>query len=286
MPAATAGRKRRRQYGLPSLHGLADVSATLRAARPRGPWKFRESRDDRPAEVRHGSDLNLLIHEHGDTVADGTRLSRSCVTMKTVRPKLLLQVADQADRRRRRRWDRGPPWARPGTGSRDRAPARGPARRAFMPPDSSDGYFAPASAAQADQLDLQRRQLVLQLRAGRLVCSFIGTWTFSATVSELNSAPLWNSTPQRSCSSSAAGVVQFRRVLAQHDDLAGTGPDQADDRAQQHGLAGARTADHTQHFAPLNVEIEVVVNHLHAELGPQSANRNDGRCRRLHDQAA
>src|SRR5262249_28942392 len=50
---------------------------------------------------------------------------------------------------------------------------------------------------------------------------------------------------------------------------------QSDDRAQQHRLAGARTADHAQHLAPADIEIEPVMDHLLAEAGDEAANRND-----------
>ena len=49
----------------------------------------------------------------------------------------------------------------------------------------------------------------------------------------------------------------------------------ADDGAQKHGLAGARAADDAQHFAAINVEIEMVVDDLGTEAGDQAADADD-----------
>ena len=41
---------------------------------------------------------------------------------------------------------------------------------------------------------------------------------------------------------------------------------QPDDRTQKHGLPSARSTDNTQHFTAPDIEVEVVVDHLLAEL--------------------
>ena len=50
---------------------------------------------------------------------------------------------------------------------------------------------------------------------------------------------------------------------------------EADDGAQQHRLAGARAADHAQHFAAIDVEIEMIVQELVAEAVDQAAHLDD-----------
>ena len=48
-------------------------------------------------------------------------------------------------------------------------------------------------------------------------------------------------------------------------------PIEADDGAQQHGLAGARSADQPDHLAAKYVEVEIVVNDVVAELRAHAA---------------
>ena len=68
----------------------------------------------------------------------------------------------------------------------------------------------------------------------------------------------------------AADVLRFvlvaaDHVLAEHFDFAGLGRLQADDRAQQHRLAGARAADHAEDLAAADGQVEIVVDDLLAE---------------------
>src|SRR5262249_24395101 len=44
-------------------------------------------------------------------------------------------------------------------------------------------------------------------------CSLSGTWIFSASVNELNNAPSWNSTPQRTSASRAVDVPKVSTFL-------------------------------------------------------------------------
>ena len=78
------------------------------------------------------------------------------------------------------------------SGSRARARAR-PARLR-MPPESSDGYFEQAKAGNPT-MPIFTPVISSINSLGRSVYSFIGTWMFCPTVSELNRAPSWNSTP-------------------------------------------------------------------------------------------
>ena len=105
--------------------------------------------------------------------------------------------------------------------------------------------------------------------------SRIGTSTFSATVRVENSAPFWNSTPQRRRMFLASSSSRPTIDLAEHVDLALVRRLQADDRAQQHRLAGARAADHAENLAAADVEVEVVVDDLLAEAVAQAAHRDD-----------
>ena len=50
---------------------------------------------------------------------------------------------------------------------------------------------------------------------------------------------------------------------------------EADDGAQQHRFARARSADHAQHFAALHIQIEMIVDDLAAEAVHQPAHADD-----------
>ena len=95
---------------------------------------------------------------------------------------------------------------------------------------------------------------------------------FCITVSELNSAPSWNSTPQR-CSSSRSSVVARRAATSRPSTsiLPPCGRLQPDDRAQQHRLAAAGAADDAEDLAAPHVEVEAVMHGLRAEAGYQAA---------------
>ncbi len=71
------------------------------------------------------------------------------------------------------------------------------------------------------------------------------------------------------------GVGRVGHLGAEHPDRAGGGTDQADDGAQEDRLAGAGAADDAQYLAPVEVEIEVLVHDMGAELGPQVAHLDD-----------
>ena len=66
-------------------------------------------------------------------------------------------------------------------------------------------------------------------------------------------------------------AVHAARVRAEHLDLAGAQRIEADDGAQQHRLAGARAADQPDHLAAEDVEVEMVVDDVVAELGAHVA---------------
>src|SRR6185295_18496812 len=68
----------------------------------------------------------------------------------------------------------------------------------------------------------------------------------------------------------AADVLRFLLVatdhrLAEHLDLARIGDLEADDRAHQHRLAGARAADHAENLAAFHLEVDAVMDDLLAE---------------------
>ena len=68
------------------------------------------------------------------------------------------------------------------------------------------------------------------------------------------------------------GRRQLREVATQHSHLARLGTLQAEDGAQQHGLARARPADDAEYLTALDGHVEMVVHHLRAEAIHQSAN--------------
>ena len=102
---------------------------------------------------------------------------------------------------------------------------------------------------------------------------------FCATVSEREQrAVLEQHAPAR-----ARLVAPLARAQLGADRLPNTSirargrPVEADDRAQQHRLAGARAADDAQHLAAVDVEVEMVVDDLRAEPVDEAAHRDDGR---------
>src|SRR5450759_4466241 len=80
---------------------------------------------------------------------------------------------------------------------------------------------------------------------------------------------------------SAARIGNPRHFLAEQFHAAGGRLVEADDRAQQHRLAAAGTTDHAEDLAAVNVEIEIIVHDLRAELVAQAAHL-DHRVARVH----
>src|SRR6185437_15044961 len=64
---------------------------------------------------------------------------------------------------------------------------------------------------------------------------------------------------------------QVVQVFTEQAHAAGVGPAQAEDGSQQHRLAGAGAADHAQDFSAVDVEVQVFVHDLFAELAAQAA---------------
>ena len=124
------------------------------------------------------------------------RLSRSCVTMKTVRPKVRCSVAIKVSK------SPAPIGSRPEVGSSrntisgSSASARARATRLVMPPDSSDGNLLQTEASSPTISSLAIASSSSR-PCDRSRYSRTGNCRFSITVSEENSAPCWNSTPQR-----------------------------------------------------------------------------------------
>jgi len=88
--------------------------------------------------------------------------------------------------------------------------------------------------------------------------------TFSRTVRLEKSAPALLQRP-------ALLARQPVEALAEDLDRAGRWRLEPGNRAQQHRLAGARTADDAEHFAAPDIEIEVLVHDMAAEGGLQPA---------------
>ncbi len=124
------------------------------------------------------------------------RLSRSWVTMKTVSPKVRCKVAISVSN------SPAPIGSRPEVGSSrntisgSSASARASATRLVMPPDSSAGNFSKTLASSPTMFSLATTSSSSSC-CDSLRYSRIGNCRFSRTVSEENSAPCWNSTPQR-----------------------------------------------------------------------------------------
>jgi hypothetical protein len=74
-------------------------------------------------------------------------------------------------------------------------------------------------------------------------------------------------------------LVAVDHRFAEHGDLARLRILQADDRAHQHRLAGARAADDAEDLAAPDVEVEPLVNDLVAEPVGEAADLDDGLAR-------
>ena len=66
-------------------------------------------------------------------------------------------------------------------------------------------------------------------------------------------------------------LVQFGQVPPLEEDLAAAGPQQADDRLQQHRLAAAALADDRQGLAAGDAQIDVAQHRLLREIDAQHA---------------
>ena len=94
---------------------------------------------------------------------------------------------------------------------------------------------------------------------------------FSVTLSEENSAPSWNCTPVRACMARSAWPCRVAVSTPSISMVPLVCPIEADDGAQQHGLAGSRSADQADNLAAKYVEIEIVVDDVVAELRAHAA---------------
>ena len=122
-----------------------------------------------------------------------------------------LQAAGSAGRTRRRRSGRGRRSARRGTGSPGPAPGRGPARRACACRRTAPaGYLWQASRGRPTRASLSPASWSSSA-SGSASRSRSGAWMFCPTVSELNSAPSWNSTPWRACSARRSASLEAAR---------------------------------------------------------------------------
>src|SRR5690606_21186719 len=79
----------------------------------------------------------------------------------------------------------------------------------------------------------------------------------------------------------AAPGRQLQQVFAEHPHAARIGPAQADDAAQQHGLARARAAHHAENLAATDIQVEVFMHALAAEAVGQATDF-DHRIGRIH----
>ena len=122
------------------------------------------------------------------------RLSRSCVTISTVKPRVCCRVLMSASK------SPAEIGSRPDVGSSrkrisgSRASARASATRLVMPPDSSEGSFSASLAFRPTMASLARATSSISSWS-TVRCSRIGNCTFSRTVREENRAPCWKRMP-------------------------------------------------------------------------------------------
>ena len=106
--------------------------------------------------------------------------------------------------------------------------------------------------------------------------SRIGTWTFCFTVSEENSAPCWNSTPQRrSTSATRIGDRALSRSWPNTSIVPARLRHQAEDGARQHRLARAGGADEAEDLAAIDIEVEALHDQSVAEADLEVADADD-----------
>ena len=161
------------------------------------------------------------VGQRGDAVADRVQAVEIVRDHEYGQPERLLQRLGSARRNRRRRSGRGPRSARRGRRSRDRAPARGRAPRAWScRPRAPTETCRASSAVEPDHLELGHAPPRPSAARDRSRYSRIGNCMFCSTVSEENSAPCWNRTPQRRSMALPLGLARLVEIDAEHLDRA------------------------------------------------------------------
>ncbi len=69
--------------------------------------------------------------------------------------------------------------------------------------------------------------------------------------------------------------AEVRNVLSKHLYRAGARLVEADDGSQKDGFAGTRSADNAQHLAAIDVEIDVIMDHMVAEAVHEPSDADD-----------
>ena len=94
--------------------------------------------------------------------------------------------------------------------SGSRASARASATRLVMPPESSEGNLSPSSASRPTISSLASA-ISASSRSESCRYSRMGNCTFCSAVRDENSAPCWNSTPQRRCTACSCASLAASR---------------------------------------------------------------------------
>ena len=139
------------------------------------------------------------------------------------------------------------------------ASARARPARLIMPPESSAGFSAPAPGGRPTRAIFRSASSSISSWS-RSVCSNIGAATFSLTVRLENSAPCWNSTPQRRLIALHCGRPAQRMSWPKtitEPPSAGLRPMMV---LSSTDLPVPERADHAQDLAPLHGQVEVVVD--------------------------
>ncbi len=198
------------------------------------------------------------------------RLSRSCVTMKTVSPRLscsspisssnwLAEIGSSPEVGSSRKSSSG-----------SSARARASPARFFMPPESLRRKFLRRVGRQPHQRDFHRRDLVHQrLRHARCIrATAPGCFPRRSGMKtmRLPGTGCPSAFPAPACGS----LPRSRWALPKTSMFAFPGFVEAYDGTQQHRLAGTGSAHHAQHFAAIDVQIQMIVNDLAAESVDQA----------------
>ena len=224
----------------------------------------------------HGAGRDhLVVGQNRDAVADRVQAVEVVGHHEDGQAQGPLQASRSARRNRRRRSDRGPRSARRERRSPGRAPARGRAPRAWSCRRTARRETCPARSRRGRPFRAWRRPARRAAARDSSRYSRIGNCRFSRTVSEENSAPCWNSTPQRCSIAWRSASEACARSTPNTRMLPCAARQQTDDCAHEHRFAGARAADEAEDLAAIDVEIDMVEHDVVAEADHQVAHLDD-----------
>ena len=223
-------------------------------------------------QLFHRTYHDALVEQHGDAIANRIKAVQIVRDHENSEAQALAAIRRSARRSAPRRSGRGRRSARRGTADPGRAPGRGRGSRACAcRRDSSEGFLSPASAGRPTIATLSAAIVAHQLfvEPGMLADrhdDVVGDAERGEqrAVLELHAGARLHARA-RPCRARRPVSTPSISMLPLACRI------EADDGAQQHGLAGSRSADQADHLAAKYVEVEIVVDDVVAELGAHAA---------------